>query len=100
MDVGGGERVAFGGGDPGVEGGVVGPHRDDDGVAVAGGRFADQFGQDAVGLADGTALGDPGQVAVADVGGDVDGAQADDHAGSVTGSGSGTLRNQRHSVRS
>ena len=53
MDVGGGEGVAFGGGDPGVEGGVVGPDGDDDCVPVAAGRFADQFGEDPVGLADG-----------------------------------------------
>ena len=70
--------------------------------------------EDAVGLADGTALGDPGQVAFPHLGRDADGAQAGDHglssgrlaagtsgAGGEPGSpGTGTWRNHRHRARS
>ena len=55
VDVGGGERAALGRGDPGVEHLVGGPDSDHHGVAVAAGGFEHELGEDAVGLADGSA---------------------------------------------
>src|SRR6266704_2007718 len=68
VDLARGERVAVWGGDPRVEDVVAGPHGDHHRFAGAVGGFADEFGEDAVLLADLAAGGDPGQVAVAPFG--------------------------------
>jgi hypothetical protein len=74
VHVGCGERVAFGGRNPRVEDFVVGPDRDDNGLACAVGGLEDEFGEDAVRLAEFASLCDPGQVAVTFGLGDGDGA--------------------------
>jgi hypothetical protein len=82
VDLAGGECVAVRGGDPGVEDLMTGPDGDDLGFTAWSGGFADQLGEDAMLLADGTASSDPGQIPILPFGLDGDGAQADDHGGS------------------
>jgi hypothetical protein len=82
MDLAGSERVAVRGGDPGVEDLVTGPDGDHHRLIAGAGWLADQFGEDAVLLADGAALGDPRQIPLAPLRRDYHSPQADDHGDS------------------
>src|SRR5262245_34095230 len=69
----GGEGVPFGGSDPSVEAGVIGPDGHDRRLTAAG-PFARPLGEDAVGLAHGSSFADPALIPLTYRSGDVDGA--------------------------